>query len=388
MDGLNSLLNNPLILIFLVGFLGIILGRIGTKHVKLGAAAALIVGVFFGHFGYTVSNIFFNISVTMFIAPVGLLASRDVVRLLKRYGARLPFLAIIITFAGASIVYIMALLFRGLSNPIGMAGSYTGALTSSPGLLAALEATGNNPLISVAYTLTYLPGMLNVVFFIQYVPRLFRINVEQEKLGFEGDFRGTKEADKPDEGADVVFSVFALFLAIITGLVLGEIRVSMPYIGNINLGAAGGVIITSLVVGYFGEKLGKIGNIPVGVAPRPLAAIRDTMLPFGMAAVGLSSGSGFVAMFLKEGMFLMMVSLVTGFFSLFIGFILGRYIFHMNWTVLAGTLCGGMTSTPGLAVAIDSVKSEAVGIGYGAAYPVGVVCKVFFTKLLLALLVQ
>lgn len=81
MNWINTLLNNPLILIFLVSFLGVVLGRVGTKNIKLGAAAALIVGIFFGHAGYAVPGVFFNLAITMFMATVGLLASRDAFRL-------------------------------------------------------------------------------------------------------------------------------------------------------------------------------------------------------------------------------------------------------------------------------------------------------------------
>ena len=83
-----------------------------------------------------------------------------------------------------------------------------------------------------------------------------------------------------------------------------------------------------------------------------------------------------------NGIILMLIGIVTAIVALAVGFLVGRYIFHINWTVLSGALCGGMTSTPGLAIAIDSVKAEEAGIGYGAAYPLALICMVTFTKLL------
>ncbi len=383
MNWINTLLNNPLILIFLVSFLGVVLGRVGTKNIKLGAAAALIVGIFFGHAGYAVPGVFFNLAITMFMATVGLLASRDAFRLLRRYGASFPILAIAITTTGAVIVFLMAFFFRGQADPIAIAGTFAGALTSSPGLTAALEVTDNSPLITIGYTLTYPVGLLIVVFFIQLTPRFFRINVEQEKIAFNKEFRAAEEPVINNSSGNNVFSVVIFFFVIITGMVLGEIRVPLPYIGDINLGAAGGVIITSLIAGYFGEKLGEVRGISLRVAPKPLAAIRDIMLPFALAVIGLNAGAGFLDMLREQGIFLILISLVTGLASMLIGFLLGHYVFHINWIVLAGALCGGMTSTPGLAVAIDSLKSEEVGIGYGAVYPVAVFCMVFFTKLII-----
>ncbi len=38
----------------------------------------------------------------------------------------------------------------------------------------------------------------------------------------------------------------------------------------------------------------------------------------------------------------------------------------MNWIIIAGAICGGMTSTPGLGAAIDATQTDEVAAGYGA----------------------
>ena len=43
-----------------------------------------------------------------------------------------------------------------------------------------------------------------------------------------------------------------------------------------------------------------------------------------------------------------------------------------------------MTSTPGLAAAIDATGTDECSAGYGAAYPVAIVCMVVFTTMLAA----
>ena len=45
-----------------------------------------------------------------------------------------------------------------------------------------------------------------------------------------------------------------------------------------------------------------------------------------------------------------------------------------------------MTSTPGLAAALDATGSEAASVGYGIAYPFGVVGVVLFVQLIPKLL--
>ncbi len=48
-------------------------------------------------------------------------------------------------------------------------GMFSGALTSTPGLAAAMEATGN-PLASVGYGIAYPFGVVGVVLFVQLIP--------------------------------------------------------------------------------------------------------------------------------------------------------------------------------------------------------------------------
>jgi len=65
-----------------------------------------------------------------------------------------------------------------------------------------------------------------------------------------------------------------------------------------------------------------------------------------------------------------------------IGFLLGRYVFKINWLMLSGAICGGMTSTPGLGAAIEAAGSDEPAAGYGATYPFALLGMVIFTIIL------
>jgi putative transport protein len=54
----------------------------------------------------------------------------------------------------------------------------------------------------------------------------------------------------------------------------------------------------------------------------------------------------------------------------------------LNWIILAGAICGGMTSTPGLGAAVDSLGSDKPASGYGAAYPFALLTKVILVIIL------
>lgn len=79
---------------------------------------------------------------------------------------------------------------------------------------------------------------------------------------------------------------------------------------------------------------------------------------------------------------LVVVGMATTAASLLAGFIVGRYLLGLNWVLLSGAICGAMTSTPGLGAAIDATGCNEAAGGYGATYPIGLLCKVVLVLLL------
>ena len=79
------------------------------------------------------------------------------------------------------------------------------------------------------------------------------------------------------------------------------------------------------------------------------------------------------------GLTLAIVSIIVGLLAILVGFLLGRYVFKLNWVMLCGAICGGMTSTPGLGAATDALGSDDPGAGYGATYPFALFGMIIFT---------
>ena len=79
---------------------------------------------------------------------------------------------------------------------------------------------------------------------------------------------------------------------------------------------------------------------------------------------------------------LVLVGIFTTATSILVGFLFGRYVLGMNWVILSGAICGSMTSTPGLGAAIDATGCNEAAGGYGATYPLGLLCKVVIVLIL------
>lgn len=65
-----------------------------------------------------------------------------------------------------------------------------------------------------------------------------------------------------------------------------------------------------------------------------------------------------------------------------VGFAVGRYVFKLNWIILSGAICGGMTSTPGWAPRRRRWEATIPAPGYGATYPFALLGMVIFSIIL------
>ncbi len=372
---INTVITNEFFVLFLVIALGLLIGKIRIKNICLETSGALFVGLIFGAYGFRVNNILFNFGLVLFVSAVGLLAAKDVGRVIKLYGFKFAILGIVITFGGALATYLITLMYKGSLDPYLVSGTYTGALTSSPGLAAAIEATNNNPMISIGHAVAYPMGVVIVILFVQLVPHIFKIDIKNELELYKTEMRTSEDA--LSSGKEL-FNLVSLSMVIIIGAIIGTIPIPIPFISKITLGTTGGILISALLFGYRGSICGISTRMPKAV----LLALKELGLAIFLAIVGLDSGAEVIGIVQQYGFILIIIALVGGLTSQLFGFILGRYIWKMNWILLSGAICGGMTSTPGLGAAIDATGSDEVAAGYGATYPFALLFMVIWTIIL------
>jgi putative transport protein len=173
------------------------------------------------------------------------------------------------------------------------------------------------------------------------------------------------------------FSVLSFVVCIVFGILLGSITV--PVMGSpVSLGSTGGGLIAALALGAFG----RLGPLPMRMEKKTLIAIRELSLAYFLAVVGLMAGPQMIDALMEHGLLLVGIGAVSALAAELAGYFLGRTVWKLNWILLAGAICGAMTSTPGLGAAIDATGGEECSAGYGATYPMAIVCMVVFTSLL------
>jgi len=157
----------------------------------------------------------------------------------------------------------------------------------------------------------------------------------------------------------------ALFLIIALGSALGNIRLA-----NITLGSSG-VLFVALLFGHFGVKL-----------PRE---VQDLGIILFVYAVGLQAGPRFFNQFKRRGVVFAKIGAAVVVAGAAITWLVTR-AFGIDPSLAIGMYAGAMTSTPALASAMDAAGDPRVSVGYGIAYPFGVIGVVLFVQLLPRLL--
>ena len=382
-----SVISNQFFLVFLAIGLGLLIGNISIKKVKLGPSAVLFIALLISYLANLlladsgvsydpslVSSDFFSFSLVTFIASVGLIAGPNLVSIIKKYGLTFPIMALVITMTGFLGSYLSYQVIDLNSDQL--LGVYTGALTSSPGLAVALENAANEQaesLIGLGYALAYIPGLIAVIASMYLLPGVFNINIADEKKQFEKMFAASNTKNTKTTNIDFI----SFGLVVVVGVILGQFSFSLGMLQNVSLGLTGGVLMSALVFGVL-KKLW-VFNFEMDLTQ--LKLLQNLGLLMFLASIGLRNGNRVASNLTAESMIYMLIALIVAMLAILIGFAIGRYIFKMNWLVLSGAICGGMTSTPGLGAAIDSIASESVAASYGAVYPFALIGMVIWVIL-------
>ncbi len=366
-----------LLIIFLIMVLGYALGHINFFGLKFGASAILIVALFFGHFGFEVPKFLASLGLVLFLAPIGLMAGPSFMANIKKNG--LSFLAIsFITVAIGGVLIVLVSKFFDIDLALSM-GLATGAMTSTS-MLGTVKSLTTSNLPGVGYGIAYAFGVVGVVLIVQLIPRILKVDVEEEnkKLILPKDNANTVKKDFVNLIDFEKNGLFAIALASTLGILLGSIKIP---IGNVSLslGAGGGSLIAGLVLGHYG----RLGRINLFVSNDRLALVRDLGLAFFLLESGVSAGTGFVEVVSQYGIKLffagVILTLVPALISLFISY----KVFKLPLFAALGATTGSMTSAPSLGALLQVTNGDdKVSSFYAATQPTATVLMVFLPQII------
>ncbi len=178
----QPLLQSSYFMLFVIITFGLLIGRIRLGSFSFDFSAVIFIALLFGHYGVKIDPVIQQIGILLFIFTIGIQAGPGFFRSFIKNGRSFILLAFIIVATGA-IISAIAILAFGVDKNL-VIGIFNGALTSTPGLAAAVEAT-NSPLSSIGYGIAYPFGVVGVVLFISLMPKIMKINLRKEEEKYQ-----------------------------------------------------------------------------------------------------------------------------------------------------------------------------------------------------------
>jgi len=179
----------PILVISVTAILGLLIGSIRIRGIKLGVAGMLFSGLLVGHMGLTLDphlmSFLKEFGLALFVFTVGLQLGPGFFNSLKKDGLKLNALAVLIVLSGAVLVFVFGHFL--LKWDVGvLAGVFSGSTTNTPSLGAAQQAMAGNggadsaSKAAMAYAVAYPFGVLGIILVIILIRIWFRIDPQQE----------------------------------------------------------------------------------------------------------------------------------------------------------------------------------------------------------------
>ena len=184
----NSIAHIVLLYSFVIA-VGVLLGKIKFFGVSLGVTFVLFTGIVCGHFGLTgntqILTFLQDFGLILFVFCIGLQVGPSFFSSFKKGGIAMNLVAMGIV---ALNIVVAVALYYGLNGRIElpmMVGILCGAVTNTPGLGAANEASSqlnyNGPQIAMGYACAYPLGVLGIIGSIIAIRYICRINLKKEE---------------------------------------------------------------------------------------------------------------------------------------------------------------------------------------------------------------
>lgn len=386
-----------LIILTAIACVGSIIGKIRIKSFSLGIVAVLLVGMVAGvatdKFGIVLNgqmtSILKDFGLIMFVYAVGLQVGPSFFSGFKRGGLMLNMQAVAIVALGIVITIIIALV--GEESLDTMAGIYSGAISSTPGLSAAQEAVknvgaGSPEAVVAGYALTYPIGVIIPIVCCVLIRRICNVRLDDESQQNNLEAASSPTTCPSKKRKTTSTTILLVFAGILMGLAIGSISIPLEMKGiktPFSLGNTGGALVSAIAISHIGNKRGWIDSSVTN--SNGIALFREFGVTIFLALVGLSSGCNFLAITALDGVKWLCYGTIIAILPTLIVGLVARFFHKTNYFTLMGLIGGATTDTPALAYANNMASNHADGVpaaAYASVYPLTVFLRILTAQLL------
>ncbi len=193
-----------LVYLCITAFVGLLIGKIAVKGIRLGIAGVLFMGLFLSHLkGYfgtapldpTILHFVKEFGLILFVYAIGINVGPRFLGSFKNDGMKLNILAVCYIVLGVGIAAAIYFI-TGLDKAV-VAGLLSGAVTNTPGLGAAQQALGDNVAgieqSGMAYAMGYPFGVIGIISTMLIIRAVFRMKVKDEEQQYTQGLQSNKE---------------------------------------------------------------------------------------------------------------------------------------------------------------------------------------------------
>ncbi len=186
-------MTQSLIVLFMAISIGFFVGKLKIGSISLGVSAVLFVGLFLGHFGYSMNaeliQFVREFGLILFVYGIGIQVGPTFFSSFKKEGLVFNALGVGTVFLGGIITYLIHLFANiKIENAVGL---MSGSVTNTPGLGAAkstlieIQKQLNLPIDhfsdpAIAYAITYPIGVFGIIFVIILSKNVLKIDLKNE----------------------------------------------------------------------------------------------------------------------------------------------------------------------------------------------------------------
>ncbi|RLD84207.1 MAG: hypothetical protein DRJ10_01775 [Bacteroidetes bacterium] len=181
-----DLFSQGYIALFIIIAFGMIIGRIKIFGFSFDISAVIFVALLLGHYGMVVPDDFMKFGLLLFIFTIGIQAGPGFFEAFQKYGRAL-IITTILALSSATIMLVFLTNIFDLDTNLAI-GIFNGALTSTPGLAAAIEST-NSSLATVGYGIAYTFGIVGVILSINILPFFLKIKIKDEEIEYQNNIK-------------------------------------------------------------------------------------------------------------------------------------------------------------------------------------------------------
>ncbi|MBD5280942.1 MAG: aspartate-alanine antiporter [Bacteroides sp.] len=181
-------------------------------------------------------------------------------------------------------------------------------------------------------------------------------------------------ADRESDTTDMVF----VGLGIALGCIIGALSFKVKGI-PLSLSVSAGALISGLVLGWLRTRKPSYGHIPSSV----VWIFNNLGLNMFIAIIGLTAGASFLQGLQEAGIMIFFVGLACTLFTLTVGILLGRKVFHFSTPETLGCVAGARCAVAAIGAVQDTLQSDVPNLGYTVTYAVANIALVFSSLIIL-----